>query len=116
MIRSSMIPFPPVIIAEGYAALVAQTYISSHPASGLILIDPPVTNKDVPKSIISETLPEFTYEPKFPIAVIAEEDRLTQFQSKGHRLADSPYVDFLHRDKASGAFRHIDDWLDRLGI
>ena len=47
IIRLSTLPFPPVIVARGCTCLIAQTYISSNPASGLVLISPPVSNREL---------------------------------------------------------------------
>ncbi|OCF31466.1 hypothetical protein I316_06868 [Kwoniella heveanensis BCC8398] len=41
-IRLLSIPFPPIIIARGAgSALLAQAFVEDHPASGLVLINPP---------------------------------------------------------------------------
>ena len=40
-IRLLAIPFAPVIVARAGGTLIAQTYVSSHPASALLLISPP---------------------------------------------------------------------------
>lgn len=63
-IRTLAIPYPPLIFAQGSSTLLSQSFISDHPASGLVLVDP-----------ISplEGMSEFTYEPTFPILVLASE-------------------------------------------
>jgi len=42
-----MIPFPPIIVSSGSSTLLSQTFISDHPASALVLINPPSTEEEV---------------------------------------------------------------------
>ena len=63
-IRLMAIPFAPIIIASGKSSTaLTQNYISSHPASGLVLVNPG-------EGEMEESL--FNYEPSFPILVINE--------------------------------------------
>lgn len=75
-IRLLAIPYPPLIFAQGSSTLLSQSFISDHPASGLILIDP-----------ISppEGVEEFTYESTFPILVLASEAKEAELRN-GFRL------------------------------
>ncbi|KAF5377560.1 hypothetical protein D9615_005263 [Tricholomella constricta] len=116
-IRLSTMPFPPVIFARSSACLIAQTYISSHPASGLCLISPPLSNASVPKSQLPTDLPEFNFEPKFPIGIVATAKELELFRAN-HRLGDDPVVDTISVPNVEGseALVAIDKWLDELGI
>lgn len=70
-LRLLNIPFSPVIIASGPAALVAQAYVSDFPASGLVLVSPP-PDAD-PRDAADQKAwawPTFNYEPTFPILLL----------------------------------------------
>lgn len=107
-----MYPIPPVIIThnKGGASLIAQSFVSSYPAAGLVFLGPPVHP-------LSES---FIFELKFPIAILATS---TQFESmKGERYDDAA-VDKLilpqgKEDFVDGqdAITQIELWLDDLGI
>lgn len=61
-IRLMAIPFAPIIISSGGAStMLTQNYISSHPASGLVLVNP-LEGKEADEM--------FDYEPSFPILVV----------------------------------------------
>lgn len=61
-IRLMAIPFAPIIISSGPSSTaLTQNYISSHPASGLVLVNPSEGERE-------ESM--FNYEPSFPILVI----------------------------------------------
>lgn len=61
-IRLMAIPFAPIIISSGRAStMLSQNYISSHPASGLVLVNPDQGEE-------AETM--FDYEATFPILVV----------------------------------------------
>lgn len=89
-LRLLAIPFAPVIIASGPACLVAQAYVSDHPASGMVLIEPPpdqdpreAGGAGVGGSVQFQgakaagggakpfAWPTFRYEPRFPILLVA---------------------------------------------
>jgi hypothetical protein len=71
-IRLMAIPFAPIIISSGAAStMLTQNYISSHPASGLVLVNP-LEGKEADEM--------FDYEPSFPILVV-------NGGNKGGRLA-----------------------------
>lgn len=66
-------PFPPIMVARGLATLVAEQYVSSHPLSGLVLVDPPLTPQHAHEANPAQlpTAPEaFTYEIRFPARVV----------------------------------------------
>jgi hypothetical protein len=78
-IRLMAIPFAPIIISSGPAStLLTQNYISSHGASGLVLVNPPKGE---------EVDGMFDYEPSFPILVVndngTEGGRLGRAAAKG---------------------------------
>lgn len=65
-------PFPPILIAHGLSCLLAEQYISSHPVSALLMLDPPTSNAAAHqehKSLLPTAFPEFDYEPMFPVNV-----------------------------------------------
>lgn len=116
-IRLSAIPFPPVVFAKSSACLIAQTYISSHPACGLVLISPPVSNSSVPETQLPDKLPEFDFEPKFPVAIMASSEEMKTLR-QSNRLARDPGVDTITLTgvQGEGACIEIERWLDELGI
>ena len=116
-IRHSTIPFPPVVFSRASACLIAQTYISSHPASGMVLISPPASNEDLDTAKLPTPLVEFNYEPKFPIAVIAT-PRHAQRLRESNRICQSGDVDIITvQDLDDGqVFVEVKNWLDKLGI
>ncbi|KAG1773167.1 hypothetical protein EDD22DRAFT_767739 [Suillus occidentalis] len=116
-LRLSGSPFPPVIFARGFASLIAQTYISSHPAQGLFLISPPLSNASLFPNVLPTPLGEFDYEPKFPVAVMARPADMDLLR-KYSRLGQNDLVDLIQCDNLEGrdAFMRIEQWLDELGI
>jgi hypothetical protein len=61
-IRLMAIPFAPIIISSGPSStMLTQNYISSHPASGLVIVNPPEGEQ-------ADAM--FDYEPSFPILVV----------------------------------------------
>jgi len=117
VIRASFNPFPPVIFARGAACLITQTYISSNPASGLVLISPPASNNSLPKSHPFSTHPESNFEPNFPIAIVDTPQGMANLQS-WNRLAKDDRVDRILVNDVEGqdAFVKIEQWMDEIGI
>ncbi|KAF9068067.1 hypothetical protein BDP27DRAFT_1403484 [Rhodocollybia butyracea] len=118
VVRSSFNPFPPVFFARGAACLITQTYISSNPASGLILMSPPVSNSSISQSILSHALPEFNFEPAFPIAIVDTPQGMAKLQTANNRLANDDRVDKIIVDDLEGqdAFVKMEQWMDDIGI
>ena len=124
-IRLLAIPFAPVIVARAAGTLIAQTYISSYPASALLLISPPPSNSalaacDSHRSLLPTALPEFDFEPRFPVAVLATEDERPVLE-KESRLWKDPGVDKLvvgRETELMGqeGLARIEEWLDELGF
>jgi hypothetical protein len=81
-LRLLNIPFAPVVIASGPAGLVAQAYVSDHPASGLVLVDPPADED--PRDKAAWAWPKFNYEPRFPILLVPTEEAASA--AKGSRV------------------------------
>ncbi|KAI1784173.1 hypothetical protein LXA43DRAFT_902126 [Ganoderma leucocontextum] len=122
-IRLLAIPFAPVVVARAAGTLIAQTYISSYPASALLLISPPPSNSALAASdmsLLPTALPEFDFEPRFPVAVLATEQERSVLENQS-RLWKDPDVDKLVvRNEAAltgqeGLIR-IEQWLDELGF
>ena len=125
-IRLTMIPFAPVIFARGPGALIAQTYISSHPASGLLLISPPVSNAHLRstseakgQNLLPTHLPEFNFEPQFPCAILCTQQEAAALA--GHRMWKDDHVDKLvTRDEKAidgqEGLVKIEQWLDEVGV
>jgi len=105
-----------VIFARSSACLIAQTYISSNPASGLCLISPPPSNF-ASKAFLPTPLQEFDFEPKFPIAIMASQQEMSLFK-KESRLGGDFGVDKIEIENTESqeAFVAIEQWLDELGI
>lgn len=70
--RSAASPFPPLLFAHSASSLLAEQYVSSHPLSGLCLVDP--VNRSSAHQLFPHFFPapvdDFNYEPGFPIAVV----------------------------------------------
>ncbi|KAI0941870.1 hypothetical protein AcW1_009766 [Taiwanofungus camphoratus] len=121
-IRLTAIPFPPVIIARASGALIAQTYISSHPASGLLLVSPPPSNKavsDFSPSLLPTPLAEFDFEPKFPCAIVCAE-REKEWLKENRLWKDGGVDKLIVKDKSEiggqEVFVRIGQWLDDIGV
>ncbi|CAM0140083.1 unnamed protein product [Umbelopsis sp. WA50703] len=121
--------FPPVIIANGVCTNIAERYIESHPATGLVLVEPATAEK-IAEMALQElpsdnyAMEECTYEPQFPILLIHN----TQESSMPHRLQGDPNVDKVVLDsgvKPNGfidgkcwkdAYQSTAEWLDEMGM
>jgi hypothetical protein len=161
-IRLAAIPFAPVIVSRGAGTLIAQSFVESNPASGLILISPPSSNTALaPVSssslspelapstslpLLPTPLPEFTYEPLFPISILGTPTQLDVLRASHRLLAPQPdtpapapapaprrggllgmfgrggrgrwEVGVLEADDTQGqeAFVKIEQWLDGIGV
>ncbi|KZS96533.1 hypothetical protein SISNIDRAFT_438231 [Sistotremastrum niveocremeum HHB9708] len=117
-IRLADAPWPPVLFARSAGSLIAQTYISSNPSSGLCLISPPFSNADV-QNVRMTTRVDYTFEPKFPIAILDETERLAKLQAH-HRLlqSNSPWVSALPVNTLGGQemVNILERWLDDIGV
>ncbi|KAF9044868.1 hypothetical protein BDZ89DRAFT_1058968 [Hymenopellis radicata] len=113
-LKEARVAMSPVILARASASLIAQTYISSHPGQSLILISPPSCNAGAP---LEGHLPEFDFEPLFPIALVATASEM-QVLKQRHRLADDDNVDLLQVQSVENeeAAIKISEWFDELGI
>jgi hypothetical protein len=75
LIKESNNPFPPLLISSNLSTLLSQTYVSSHPLSGLILYSPTpaLVAHSLHPTLFKTALEEFTYEPNFAVGVMSEE-------------------------------------------
>lgn len=124
--------FPPVIIAHGFCTNVAEKYIESHPASGLVLVAPmnaeqasKIGVKELAAST-SNALEGSKYEPLFPILLISNSNADKSIIP--HRLLGDPNVDHIeldygedhngmvNGDKWKIACQSMATWLDDMGF
>ena len=83
--RLLAIPFPPIIVSSGTTCLLTQSYVSDNPASGLVLVNPPPDSDMRQRGDKVWEWPQFNYEPRFPILVVAEEEGMDRMR-QGSRL------------------------------
>ncbi|KAI0754123.1 hypothetical protein C8Q80DRAFT_1216324 [Daedaleopsis nitida] len=134
-VRLLAIPFAPIIVARAGGTLIAQTYISSHPASALMLISPPPSNAAVTsssslsmpspspshsQSLLPTPLPEFNFEPNFPCAVMCMENERERLEAENRLWKDTNVDRMVVRDEAAVVGQEglvkIEQWLDELGF
>lgn len=114
-------PFPPLLFARSADCLITQTYASSNPLKGLVLVSPPPSNRTARKAgWLTEDLPEFTFEPGFPLVIVEASSHVTSVRS--HRLLqDWPdFVDLIETadDQLSTdeTAERIMSWMDAEGL
>lgn len=81
LLVESSAAFPPLLISSSLSTLLAETYVSSNPLSGLLLHTPPTPTlfASLPTrlpDLFKTRLTPFDYEPRFSIAVM-HDDTLT---------------------------------------
>ncbi|GAA5928776.1 uncharacterized protein JCM15063_003964 [Sporobolomyces koalae] len=113
-------PFPPLVFASSTASILAETYVSSHPLSGLVLDQPvpaPLARTRIPRAFPTD-VDEFDYEPFFPVAVISRDG-----QDSLHRLVTDfggPDEDSLVRtivaERDEHGWQQIMEWMDEHGL
>ncbi|SCV67398.1 BQ2448_5009 [Microbotryum intermedium] len=126
--NSTSTPFPPLLLSHLWSTLLAETYVSSHPLSGLVLCSPPslselgrlirskphksLSKEDVasmavpaassPSSPIQDL---FNYEPGFPIAItLPPLTAAASSMKEQHRLI---------RDFGEDGDNNVEAWLDK---
>jgi hypothetical protein len=116
-IRLAAIPFPPVIIARAGTCIIAQSYIESNPAYALALIEPPISNSSCVPELLPTPVDEFTFEPRFPIAIISSSDKVRESRIvvEGEKKG---WVDVIKVKNlaGSGALMDIEKWMDSIGV
>jgi hypothetical protein len=120
--------FPPVVIAQGFCTHVAEMYVESHPASGLVLLTPmdvEQATKAGVKDLRNNTLEGSIYEPEFPILLMSNKEH---DNGKPHRLHGDPNIDQIeveqgedHNGVINGrtwnqACNHAAQWLGDIGL
>ncbi|TDL16607.1 hypothetical protein BD410DRAFT_844268 [Rickenella mellea] len=112
-------PFPPVFIPRGLASLVSQTYISSHPATAVLRIDPPASkfavnpfsSPEIQRSL-QTNVKEFDFESCFPVSLISTPD------SSSNSLVENGLVlagaDVFLAKRKEDVMRSLESWLDEL--
>lgn len=83
-----------------------------------MLISPPSSNSaDSVKTLLPTALPEFDFEPKFPIALMCTTEE-SEVLKESSRLAQDSDVDVLSVQDVDSqeAFVRIEQWLDEVGI
>ncbi|KAI9280619.1 hypothetical protein BC943DRAFT_330767 [Umbelopsis sp. AD052] len=120
--------FPPVVIAQGFCTHVAEKYVESHPASGLVLLTPmnvEQATKAGVKELKTSALEGSLYEPEFPILLMSNKDN---DNGPSHRLHGDPNIDQVeveqgddHNGVVNGrtwtnACNHATQWLDDVGL
>jgi hypothetical protein len=103
-VRLSMIPFAPILIARAAGTQIAQRYVSSHPASGMALLDSPISDME-----------KFNFEPTFPIAIVGSPSHLKELEQSGHHLASDLRVRKIEASEKDILNRLV-DWMDSIGI
>lgn len=118
-------PFPPLLFASGPSSLLAETYVSSHPLSGLCLVSPlsaPLAHAAVPQAFPA-ALDDFNYEPGFPIAVVAPrgsaagEHRLVdEFGPQEGEDEDDAIVRRIVGERDERGWDTVMQWMDSNGL
>ncbi|BGP24527.1 hypothetical protein JCM10295v2_003445 [Rhodotorula toruloides] len=119
---SAASPFPPLLFAASGSSLLAEQYVSSHPLSGLCLVDPvnPSSAHELLPRFFPKPLNDFNYEPEFPIAVmesaeqeIGKEHRLVRVfgPQKGEDEEDA-LVRRLSGERDAADWQKVMDWMD----
>lgn len=105
-------------VARAGGTLIAQTYISSNPASALVLISPPTSNSSKEtEHLLPGSLNEFDYEARFPLLLL---DTPTQMEKQitNNRLVKDEGVDHVAVAELDGAEAQIaiERWMDTVGV
>ncbi|GAA5901510.1 hypothetical protein JCM6882_006300 [Rhodosporidiobolus microsporus] len=115
-------PFPPLLFAHSLSALLAETYVSSHPLSGLCLVSPTpaaVADERLP-SVFKTALDDFNYEPGFPIAVVEQEGQAAPVHRLVKEFAEEDDDEALVRRIVAGwdeqGWERVQAWMDENGL
>ncbi|EJC98973.1 uncharacterized protein FOMMEDRAFT_161185 [Fomitiporia mediterranea MF3/22] len=126
LIRETGIPFPPILYAGQLSCLIAQTYVSSHPSYALILDSPPfscasLSNWPGLAERLPLPLPEFTFEPKFPVLVLERKSaggvlKTSRLVKEGADYAETceNATDVESRNVPTTSLA-VQQWIDELG-
>ncbi|BGP02642.1 hypothetical protein RTBOTA2_002479 [Rhodotorula toruloides] len=119
---SASSPFPPLLFASSGSSLIAEQYVSSHPLSGLCLVDP-VNSSSAHKLLprfFPKPLDDFNYEPGFPITVVEsvkkeadEEHRLVrEFGPQEGEDEEDALVRRIQGERDEAGWQKVMDWMD----
>ncbi|CEQ40376.1 SPOSA6832_02012 [Sporobolomyces salmonicolor] len=117
---STASPFPPLLFTSSASSLLAETYVSSHPLSGLCLHSPlaaPHAHKRLP-AVFPTPLGEFNYEPLFPIAVVQPpggEQPCRLLEEFGEEDEDA-LVQRIVAGRDEEGWQKVMDWMDENGL
>ncbi|GAA5960404.1 hypothetical protein JCM21900_003541 [Sporobolomyces salmonicolor] len=117
---STASPFPPLLFTSSASSLLAETYVSSHPLSGLCLHSPlaaPHAHKRLP-AVFPTPLGEFNYEPLFPIAVVQPpggEQPCRLLEEFGEEGEDA-LVQRIVAGRDEEGWQKVMDWMDENGL
>jgi hypothetical protein len=120
---STSSPFPPLLFASSISTLLAETYVSSHPLSGLVLHSPlpaPLAHSKFPQAFKTK-LDEFDYEPFFPVAVVEGKGKgETQCRLVKEFVEEEDEEDGLVRrlvgDRDEAGWNKVMEWMDENGL
>ncbi|KAL8280206.1 hypothetical protein RQP46_007320 [Phenoliferia psychrophenolica] len=113
-------PFPPLLLSASLSSLLAQTYVSSHPLSALLLHSPapPAPAHELHPKVFPTPLEEFTFEPNFPVAIARDPGD----PERGSRLEDGSTegeysdVTVLAAGKDKDGWEVVARWMDENGL
>ena len=121
--REAPSPFPPLLCAYGLSTLLAEQYVSSHPLTGLLLVDPPLTlsaARRLAPSLKLDDVADFDYEPNFPLAILTSRLRAKELEAHRLRREYSDEVNLLVTNSddvfSEDAFNRVRDWMDSNGL
>lgn len=104
--------------ARSGGTLIAQTYVSSNPVSGLVLICPPTsTSSQTATRLLPSPLREFDYEPRFPLLIVDTPTGMKE-QAAANRLVRDENVDTVSLSNLDGmgSLMAIEKWMDSVGV
>src|ERR1700733_10815050 len=104
--------------ARSGGTLIAQTYVSSNPASGLVLICPPTsTSSQTATRLLPSPLREFDYEPRFPLLIVDTPTGMKE-QAAANRLIKNENVDTISTQNLDDmeSLIAIEKWMDSVGV
>ncbi|GAA5983171.1 hypothetical protein JCM11641_006834 [Rhodosporidiobolus odoratus] len=114
-------PFPPLLFAHSSASLLAETYVSSNPLSGLCLVSPLSAlqaHAKLPK-LFKSPLAEFNYEPGFPIAVVQREgvsDQHRLLQDFAEEDDEDALAKRIAAERDVAGWDKVQEWMDENGL
>lgn len=119
LLRSSAAAsFPPLLIASHLSTIPAQTYVSSHPLSALLLhspVPPPTAHEQYPDQFPTE-VEQFTFEPHFPVACMHIDGSKGMQDERLVREFDEEDVARLKGGLDDKGWKKAMEWMDECGL